>query len=224
MNGSFLSLFVEIFVAILLIATIIYCFIVNRKLDKLRSDQKSLKAIIRDLNQSTLHAETAIGELRKTVDRAGQELSERIDYAEHLSTKLTKQNETSESLFNKLITVSRAAEKNAKATQMAPAPITPHDVTAAFQRSSQDFASSVERSNTVMQHPYTRGHNNQMQHMQNMQNMGNVNSAMPQAHANTQMPNVQQPTNYGQVQNTKDKPFPRLSLKALAQRGLPKVP
>ncbi len=107
--GVYLGIILEILVATLLVATIAYCMIVNRKLAKLRADQENLKSVIRDLNQSTLHAEAAAGELRKTVNKAGKELAIQINRAEVSNLSLRKQNDNADGLLDKLFIVTKIA-------------------------------------------------------------------------------------------------------------------
>ncbi len=107
LGGSFIVFVLEAVVATLLLATIAYCVIVNRKLEKLRADQENLKSIIRDLNQSTLQAEAAAGELRTTVEKASKELAIQINRAENSSGHLRNQNDKADGLLNRLSAMAR---------------------------------------------------------------------------------------------------------------------
>ena len=118
MSGSFVGFILEVLVATLLLATIVYCIIVNRKLDKLRADQENLKSIIRDLNQSTLHAEAATSELRLTVDKASKELGDQIDEAESSTNLLRKYNEGADDLLKKLTSAVEAAKTSMNTRRM----------------------------------------------------------------------------------------------------------
>ncbi len=111
MSSSFLGFIVEILVAVLLLATIAYCIIVNRKLDKLKKDQESLKVIIRDLNQSTLHAEAATSELRATVDKASKNLNDQINRAESTTKSLRRHNDKADNVITKLKAYEQAVQE-----------------------------------------------------------------------------------------------------------------
>lgn len=115
--GAYIGIMLEILVATLLVATIAYCMIVNRKLEKLRADQENLKSVIRDLNQSTLHAEAAAGELRKTVNKAGKELAHQISRAEISNLSLRKQNDNADGLLDKLFAVTKVAREKLETQQ-----------------------------------------------------------------------------------------------------------
>lgn len=88
MSGSFLGFVFELLVSGLLVTTIVYCLVVNRKLDKLRSEQSSLKDVVNDLQVATQHAETAIVSLRATVDTAQNDLESRINSAQDIGEML----------------------------------------------------------------------------------------------------------------------------------------
>jgi Domain of unknown function (DUF6468) len=58
---------IESLVAILLILTIAYCILLNRRLKRLKADEHSLKATIAELITATEIAERAIGGLKHAV-------------------------------------------------------------------------------------------------------------------------------------------------------------
>lgn len=74
-----LSLIMDGTIALLLVVTIIYCAILMRKLNNLRSAQSELRQIIKGFGDAIAKAETSIHELRKAGDEAAQALDERID-------------------------------------------------------------------------------------------------------------------------------------------------
>ena len=90
---------IEIVVAILLVTTIGYCIIVNRKLENLRDNQKNLKNIVKQLHLATAQAEKAISSLKRTVTQSEQELSLRIDEARAASEVLQKRIEKGRGLL-----------------------------------------------------------------------------------------------------------------------------
>jgi len=75
MVGSSLSLIIELIVSLLLVVTISYCFIVNRKLTAIRADQSGLRMVIGELNRSSERAERAIGEMRRTAQTIEGEMA-----------------------------------------------------------------------------------------------------------------------------------------------------
>lgn len=84
-----LSLGFEIFVSILLVITIGYCFILDRRLKALRSGQDGVRQSIQDLVQVSLSAEQSVHRLAKTSQEVTAELQESIIEAKSLTGKLT---------------------------------------------------------------------------------------------------------------------------------------
>lgn len=90
MNHS-LGLLIESVVAILLVVTIAYCLVLNRRLRRLKADEAALKATIAELLTATTTAERAIGTLKTTVQECSQGLGERLRAAERASAELARQ-------------------------------------------------------------------------------------------------------------------------------------
>lgn len=105
--GNSLGFVVEALVALLLMVTIGYCILVNRKLEQLRSDQSELRQIIRELNIATGQAETAIATLRESAQSADGNLTEKIDTADALAARLSGEVARGEALLSKLSLLSR---------------------------------------------------------------------------------------------------------------------
>src|SRR6185312_16998174 len=89
-----LGLVVEGFVAVLLMLTIAFCIVLNKRLKKLRADEQALKATISELITATEIAERAITGLKLTVRDCDQNLSERLRDGDVLSAELTRQLES----------------------------------------------------------------------------------------------------------------------------------
>ena len=107
MSGQSLGFIVEALVAILLVVTIGYCVLVNRKLDRIRSDKSDLRAIIRDLYAATTHAEKAIGTLRDTASELEENLGTQISLAKKTEERIIKNTARGEALLSKLTVVAR---------------------------------------------------------------------------------------------------------------------
>lgn len=88
MTGSPFSLILELVVAGLLMVTVGYCFVLNRRLKRLRSAQDDLREVIRDLNVSTEHAERAIAGLKVTSQEVERQLSDKLQKAKLLTHNL----------------------------------------------------------------------------------------------------------------------------------------
>ena len=63
-----LSLILDILLAVLLVVTIGYAIILNKRLGALRSDKDELRSLARDFTETTKHAELGIKELRSKTD------------------------------------------------------------------------------------------------------------------------------------------------------------
>ncbi len=85
-NG--LGLMIESLVAVLLLLTITFCIVLNRRLKKLKADEQALKGTISELITATEIAERAIAGLKMTVRDCDQNLSERLRAGEGLARDL----------------------------------------------------------------------------------------------------------------------------------------
>jgi ABC-type transporter Mla subunit MlaD len=90
MNHS-LGLAIEGLVTILLVLTIAYCMLLNRRLQRLKADEHSLKAVIAELVTATEIAERAIGGLKHAVRDVNEDLGSRLASASQISEQLRRQ-------------------------------------------------------------------------------------------------------------------------------------
>ena len=86
-----IGLIIEGTVAILLVVTIGYCMVLERRLRRLRADEESLRAVIAELITATEIADRAIGGLKVTVRECDQNLGERLRTAERFSADIGRQ-------------------------------------------------------------------------------------------------------------------------------------
>ena len=86
--GNGIALLIESLVAVLLIMTIGYCYLLNQRLAKLRADEGVLKATIAELVTATDIAGRAISGLKQAVNDCDSALGERLTRAERLSAEL----------------------------------------------------------------------------------------------------------------------------------------
>ena len=89
MSHSF-GMVIEGLVAILLLLTIGYCMVLNKRLLRLKADEQSLKATIGELITATEIAERAIGGLKHTVRDVNENLGSQLSSATDMSRQLTK--------------------------------------------------------------------------------------------------------------------------------------
>lgn len=74
----------DVLVAVLLVVTIIYAVMLNRRLARLRKDKDELEALARTFGEATARADDSIGTLRNTADA----LDQRIEKAQALRDDL----------------------------------------------------------------------------------------------------------------------------------------
>ena len=80
MSHSF-GIVIESLVAVLLLLTIGYCMLLNKRLKRLKADEHSLKATIGELITATEIAERAIGGLKHTVRDVNENLGNQLTAA-----------------------------------------------------------------------------------------------------------------------------------------------
>jgi hypothetical protein len=83
-----LETMVEIIVALLLAAVIVYCAILDKRLAVVRSGQDALRELLTQLSSATAKAERAVVDLRMAADASGADLSEKVRLARPLADEL----------------------------------------------------------------------------------------------------------------------------------------
>ena len=99
---------IESLVAVLLMLTIGYCIMLNKRLQRLRADEQTLKATISELITATEIAERAIAGLKLTVQECDAGLGQRLKSAERLSVDLSRQIASGEQVVGKLAQIAVA--------------------------------------------------------------------------------------------------------------------
>ena len=97
-----LGIVIESLVAVLLMLTIGYCILLNKRLKRLKADEHSLKATIGELITATEIAERAIGGLKVTVRDCDQNLGAQLAMANEMSDRLRKQTLAGEEVLHRL--------------------------------------------------------------------------------------------------------------------------
>jgi hypothetical protein len=103
-----IGLIIEGTVAILLMVTIGYCVVLERRLRRLRADEESLRAVIAELITATEIADRAIGGLKVTVRECDQNLGERLRAAERFSASIEGQLAAGEDVLRRLSQIAAA--------------------------------------------------------------------------------------------------------------------
>ena len=97
-----LPLTIESMVALLLLATILYCVRLNSQLKRLKADESSMKNIIGELLTGIENAERAIAGLRATVREADETLGVRLKDAERFSKDIKAGTEAGSEVLGRL--------------------------------------------------------------------------------------------------------------------------
>lgn len=95
-------------VALLLIATIGYSIVLNRRLGAVRADREKFEVLVRNLNAASQRAEAAVTNLRVTADDLSRRLEKKVEEARALTDDLTYMIERGDNIANKLANQIRA--------------------------------------------------------------------------------------------------------------------
>lgn len=104
-----LGMFVESSVAVLLLLTIGYCVVLNKRLKALHSDRDALKQMVSDLIQATRLANSAIKGLKETAVEADMVLTSRLDEAERFGVELANHVNAGHTLMARIERLTTAA-------------------------------------------------------------------------------------------------------------------
>jgi hypothetical protein len=116
-----LGLMIESLVAILLLVTVGYCIVLNKRLKRLRADEHSLKAVIGELVTATEIAERAIGGLKHAVRDVNENLGQQLTSATQMSDQLKRQLSECDNVVRRLSKIAIAA-RPPQAAEPEPAP------------------------------------------------------------------------------------------------------
>ena len=118
-----LGLAIESLVAVLLLLTIGYCILLNKRLQRLKADEHSLKATIGELITATEIAERAIGGLKHTVRDVNENLGSQLATATQMSAHLKHQLAEGDAVIRRLSKIAFAARPPSEQhEEAAPAP------------------------------------------------------------------------------------------------------
>ena len=120
-----LGILIESLVTILLMLTIGYCMLLNKRLKRLKADEHSLKATIAELITATEIAERAIGGLKHTVRDVNENLGTRLAAATEMTEQLKKQLGECDHVVRRLSRITSAARPTTPAVAAEPAAAPP---------------------------------------------------------------------------------------------------
>ena len=128
---------IESLVAVLLILTIGYCMLLNKRLKRLKADEHSLKATIGELITATEIAERAIGGLKHTVRDVNENLGSQLASAAEMSEQFKRQLAEGDSVLRRLSKIAIAARPSAGADAEVPKISSAKAIAAAAQAFSE---------------------------------------------------------------------------------------
>jgi hypothetical protein len=109
-----LSFWTDAVVAVLLVATIGYSVVLNRRLSAMRSDRDKFEDVIRNLTTASQRAEAAVANLRTSADDLGKRLDKKIDEARSLSDDLVYMIERGGTIADKMADLIRTGRDGLK--------------------------------------------------------------------------------------------------------------
>ena len=115
-----LGLAIESLVAVLLLLTIGYCILLNKRLQRLKADEHSLKATIGELITATEIAERAIGGLKHTVRDVNENLGSQLAAATQMSAHLKHQIAEGDAVIRRVSKIAFAARSPSEQREEAP--------------------------------------------------------------------------------------------------------
>ena len=139
-----LGLAIESLVAVLLVLTIGYCMLLNKRLKRLKADEHSLKAVIAELITATEIAERAIGGLKHTVRDVNENLGGQLAAATQMSEQLRKQLAEGDHVVRRLSKIAIAARPQSASDEEDVTPKAP-----AASRSLAETAPAGTASNNM---------------------------------------------------------------------------
>lgn len=121
--SNLFGLMIESLVAVLLLLTILYCARLNKKIQLLKSDERSMRMTISELMMATESAERAIAGLKETVREAEETLGSRLRDADFYSTTMAEHVKTGEEVLGRLRKIAYARQLLSDAEDEAPEPL-----------------------------------------------------------------------------------------------------
>lgn len=88
LNAGALALVLDLLVATLLVATIAYAWVLNRKLAAFRAAKPEMEELIARFVQATARAENGLAEIRQTAEQAGEGLRQASESGQAIADDL----------------------------------------------------------------------------------------------------------------------------------------
>lgn len=125
------ALLLDSLIVLLLVATIAYCVILNRRLGELRGSQGEFVKLIESFNAATVRAEASISRLREVGEEKGAALDDRVETARALCDDLVFLVERGSRLADRLEGRSHTRDGTIPNVPKLRAPVAPSEIDAA---------------------------------------------------------------------------------------------
>jgi hypothetical protein len=96
------TVLLDVVIVLLLVPTIVYAVILNRKLETLRRNRDDLARMIASFQEATTRAEAGIPKMRRAVQDVGETLQSSMEKAQTLRDDLAFMTERADSMANRL--------------------------------------------------------------------------------------------------------------------------
>ncbi|WID97578.1 DUF6468 domain-containing protein [Bosea vestrisii] len=104
-----ITLIADVLVGCLLVATIITCFVLSKRIERLKADESAMRQTIGALISATDTAERAIAGLKLTLGDCDRTLGERLRTAERYAADLAQQIEAGQGVMERIGQIVSAA-------------------------------------------------------------------------------------------------------------------
>jgi hypothetical protein len=135
-----ITLIADALVASLLVATIITCYVLAKRIERLKADEAGMRQTIGALISATDTAERAIAGLKLTVGDCDRTLAERLRTAERYAADLAAQVEAGQVVMERITQIVSAATLVAP---KAPQPATPEPTPVSRLTSAAESAAAI---------------------------------------------------------------------------------
>lgn len=142
------GLILDSLIVVLLLATIFYCIVLNRRLGRLRNSRTELERATRAFAEAAARADAGIKGLRHTAEESGAGLQQEVKRAQDLREEMQMLVDAAESLAKRLESAAGSARVAAgpqpPSNQTASRPQRPRGDTGAGNRPDRDLLKAIE--------------------------------------------------------------------------------
>ncbi len=136
-----MNLLLDVLLVVLLTATVVYCFMLNRRLGQLRNAQGDMAALVQSFDQSTERARSSIDELKATAGAVGLELEARVAKARDMLDELQLVTTSGERVAER---IEKGVDSRKGAASAQPAPAEKPAAAAAPSRAEREGRGDAE--------------------------------------------------------------------------------